>query len=145
MAGNDQDEDGLQLSPVEARQPNSSGAYERSDLHFRLNEICEQAERGTLLSLSDFRAQFGVRHLLLLTSTFSILMFAQANWGFFVAAHFVIPCTLIWAWIVIAARERQRDLAARRKVQQLIDELQDQNLDGIDVNTVWHLYNRNLR
>ncbi len=95
-----------------------------------------------MLTFDESRLQFAVRHLLLLT-TITAIVVASFNRGGLLAAFVGLFVSLLtWGWIYAIGRERKHDQEIARRLREFNERHDEADLEGLDVNTVWRLRNR---
>ena len=143
------DELRLQPSHVDPKRTDPGAVADdvlaQAKVHAELRELCQIEQEGQLLSFGEWQTQFGIWHLLLVTTFAAFLLAAYLQFGEVVGAHFAIFIVFAGAWIWLSHRERQRRAVTSQRIKKLVEQLTEKQLQGLDVNTLWHLSNRKLR
>ena len=131
------------LQPTnEDRPSHGEKLMAKANARVELKQICDDAIEGELLTFEESKLQFAIRHLLLLTA-FTAIIVASFNRGGPTAAFFAFCVSLlVWGWIYTIGRERKHDQEIARRLREFNDRYDEADLEGLDVNTVWRLRNR---
>ena len=121
----------------------------KANARIELEQIRNEASEGDLLTFEDSKAQFAIRHLLLLTTITAIflaLFIQRAASVAFIALFFSL---LGWGWFYAIGRQRKHDKGIVRRLREFKERHDDADLEGLDVNLegtnvdhIWSLRDR---
>ena len=123
--------------PVESpRRTYAEELMARAHARVEFERIQRDATDGDLLNLKDIKPQFGISHLLLLTTFTAFLIFASANLGGINAFLCFFACIIAWGWFFASRRRRSHDADIERRLRKLHKNHDQNDLQTLPINAV---------
>lgn len=123
-------------------QTNAERVMARARARVELENITDDAVAGDLISLQGLKRQFAIKHVMILTFVVAAVVSINKAVGPPAATMTFMILMFVWLYVWVQDRQHKHSKRIAGRIREFKKRHKDVDLDGMDVNTIWKLKNR---